>query len=61
MGGRSVGDPPNVLAHKVNQLRVFEVRDEKLALNPHDLLLANERVSTTLNPVRNLDIALTWR
>jgi len=40
VGGRPVRDASDVLAHKSDQLRVFEVLDEKLALHLHDLLLS---------------------
>ena len=40
MGRRSLGDPFDVLFHKCDCLRIFEVRNQNVALHLCDLLLA---------------------
>ena len=40
--GGSPRDASNILVQKINRLRIFEVRDKKIALHFHDLLLAEQ-------------------
>jgi len=39
MGGRSTRNLSDILLHERNRFRVFEVRNQKIALHLHDLLL----------------------
>jgi hypothetical protein len=43
VGGRSFRDVFKVLFHERHYFRVFQVRNQKIALHPHDLLLAERK------------------
>ena len=40
VGGGPIRDPPHVFFHKSDRLRVFEVRNQKVPLDPHNFFLA---------------------
>ena len=62
MGGGSVRDASDVLAHKRNQRCVFEVWDEKLALHLHDLVLTEQMRQCNVDTrVQGSSMALTLR
>ena len=42
VGERSIGDMSDVFFHTGNRLRVFEVRNQKIALHLHDILMTGQ-------------------